>query len=198
MAATRSDDVRNSGYHIGGALRRHWVLFLCEGIVLVILGVLALLAPVIASVAATVFFGWLLLLSGGIGLFTTFRARHAPGFWWSLLSAVIGIVAGVLLLGWPLLGTLSLTAVLIAFLLAEGAVSIFYALEHRNALSGRWGWMLASGIIDVLLGVVLFIGLPGTALWALGLLLGINLIFGGWALIFMALHARPASARAAA
>ena len=198
MAAARSGDVRETGYQIGNALRRHWVLFLSEGIVLVILGVLALLAPVIASVAATVFFGWLLLLSGIVGLVTTFRARQAPGFWWSLLSAVIGIIAGVLLLGWPLLGTLSLTAVLIAFLLAEGAVSILYALEHRNALSGRWGWMLTSGIIDVVLGVVLLIGLPGTALWALGLLLGINLIFGGWALIFMALHARPTSTVATA
>jgi uncharacterized membrane protein HdeD (DUF308 family) len=197
MAAAPPDDVRESGYRIGGALRRHWVLFLSEGIVLVVLGVLALFAPVVASVAATVFFGWLLLLSGVIGLVTTLRARQAPGFWWSLLSAIIAIVAGALLLGWPLLGTLSLTAVLIAFLLAEGAVSIMYALEHRNALSGRWGWMLASGIIDIVLGVVLFLGLPGTALWALGLLLGINLIFGGWALIFMALHARPPSTAAA-
>ena len=198
MAATRSDVLRETGYAIGGAVRRHWGLFLTEGIVLVVLGILALLAPVIASVAATVLFGWLLLLSGVVGLIATVRARHAPGFWWSLLSAVIGIVAGVLLLGWPLLGTLSLTAVLIAFLFAEGAVTIMYALEHRNALSGRWGWMLASGVIDVGLGVLLFVGLPGTALWALGLLLGINLIFGGWALIFMALHARPASASAAA
>jgi uncharacterized membrane protein HdeD (DUF308 family) len=198
MAAARSDDVRETGYAVGGAVRRHWVLFLTEGIVLVILGMLALLAPAVASVAATVFFGWLLLLSGVIGLVATFRARHAPGFWWSLLSAVIGIVAGILLLGWPLLGTLSLTAVLIAFLLAEGAVSIMYALEHRNALSGRWGWMLASGILDMGLAVLLFIGLPGTALWALGLILGINMIFGGWALIFMALHARPTSAAATA
>jgi len=198
MAAARSDDVRDSGYQIGGAVRRHWVLFLVEGIVLAILGTLALLAPVIASVAATVLFGWLLLLSGIVGLVTTFRARHAPGFWWSLLSALLGIVAGVVLLGWPLLGTFSLTAVLIAFLFAEGIISIMYALEHRNALSGRWGWMLASGIVDIGLGVLLFIGLPGTALWALGLLLGINLIFGGWALIFMALHARPTSAAAAA
>jgi uncharacterized membrane protein HdeD (DUF308 family) len=198
MAAARSEDVRRSGYQIGGAIRRHWALFLTEGIVLVVLGVLALLAPAIASVAATVFFGWLLLLSGIMGLVTTFRARQAPGFWWSLVSAVIGIVAGVLLIGWPLLGTLSLTAVLIAFLFAEGLVSIMYALEHRGALSGRWGWMLASGIIDIGLGVLLLIGLPGTALWALGLLLGINLIFGGSALIFMALHARPTSAAAAA
>ena len=198
MAAPRSDVLRETGYAIGGAVCRHSGLFLTEGIVLVILGILALLAPVVASVAATVFFGWLLLLSGIVGLFTTFRARHAPGFWWSLVSAAIGIVAGVLLIGWPLLGTLSLTAVLIAFLFAEGLVTIMYALEHRNALSGRWGWMLASGIVDVGLGVLLLIGLPGTALWALGLLLGINLIFGGWALIYMALHARPTSAATAA
>jgi uncharacterized membrane protein HdeD (DUF308 family) len=196
--ANSSGRIREARYQIGGAVRRHWVLFLTEGIVLVVLGVLALLAPMIASVAATVFFGWLLLLSGIVGLVATFRARHAPGFWWSLVSALIGIVAGVLLVGWPLLGTLSLTGVLIAFLFAEGIVTILYALEHRNALSGRWGWMLASGILDVGLGVLLFIGLPGTALWALGLLLGINLIFGGWALIFMALHARPSSAAVAA
>jgi uncharacterized membrane protein HdeD (DUF308 family) len=198
MTAARPGDIQQTGFSLGGALRRHWVLFLCEGIVLVILGILALLAPVIASVAATVFFGWLLLLSGVLGLITTIRARRAPGVWWSLLSALIGIATGILLLGWPLLGTLSLTAVLIAFLFAEGIVSVMYALEHRNALSGRWGWMLASGIIDVGLAVLLFVGLPGTALWALGLILGINLIFGGWALIFMALHARPTSAAAAA
>jgi len=179
---------------LAGAVRRHWVLFLFEGIALVILGLLAVLAPMIASVAATVFFGWILLLSGVVGLISTLRARQAPGFAWSLLSALVGIVAGVLLLAWPLLGTLSLTAVLIAFLLLEGGVSIMYALEHKSALSGRWGWMLASGIVDVFLGLLLFIGLPGTALWALGLLVGINLLFGGWALILMALHARPATA----
>jgi uncharacterized membrane protein HdeD (DUF308 family) len=192
MTAAQSDEAR-ALQQLGGAVSRHWVLFLSEGIALVILGLLALMAPAVASVAATVFFGWILLLSGIVGLFATFRARQAPGFGWSLLSALVGIVAGVLLLAWPVQGTVSLTAVLIAFLLVEGGVSIMYALEHRSALSHRWGWMLASGILDVALGVLLFVGLPGTALWALGLLLGINLLFGGWALILMALRARPAS-----
>ena len=191
MTAAQSDEAR-ALQQLGGAVSRHWVLFLSEGIALVILGLLALMAPAVASVAATVFFGWILLLSGIVGLIATFRARHAPGFGWSLLSALVGIAAGVLLLGWPVQGTLSLTAVLIAFLLVEGGVSIMYALEHRSALSHRWGWMLASGILDVALGVLLLVGLPGTALWALGLLLGINLLFGGWALILMALQARPA------
>jgi uncharacterized membrane protein HdeD (DUF308 family) len=195
---TTEFDQARAVQQLGGAVRRHWVLFLSEGIALVILGWLALMAPAIASVAATVFFGWILLLSGIVGLVATFRARQAPGFGWSLLSALVGIAAGALLLGWPLQGTLSLTAVLIAFLLLEGGVSIMYALEHRNALSHRWGWMLASGILDVALGVLLFVGLPGTALWALGLLLGINLLFGGWALILMALRARPASSGTAA
>jgi uncharacterized membrane protein HdeD (DUF308 family) len=197
MTAAQSDEAREVREQLSGAVRRHWILFLSEGIVLVILGMLAIMAPTIASVAATVFFGWILLLSGIAGLVSTLRARGAPGFAWSLLSALVGIVAGVLLLGWPLPGTFSLTAVLIAFLLVEGGVSIMYALEHRSALSGRWGWMLASGILDVFLGLLLFMGLPGTALWALGLLVGINMLFGGWALILMATHARPPSAAGA-
>jgi uncharacterized membrane protein HdeD (DUF308 family) len=192
-----SPEVRAAN-ELTAAIRRHWGLFLTEGLVLVILGILAVMAPAIASVAATVFFGWILLISGVAGLITTLRGRQLPGFWWSLLSALVGIVAGALLLGWPLQGTVSLTAVLIAFLFLEGIVTLLYALEHRSALSGRWGWVLASGIIDVGLGVLLVAGLPGTALWALGLIVGINLLFGGWALILMALHARPAAAGSAA
>jgi uncharacterized membrane protein HdeD (DUF308 family) len=169
----------------------HWRWFLFEGIALLVLGFLAILLPAAASLVATVFIGWLLLLSGIIGLIQTIRARRAPGFAWSLLSALLGLAAGAVLLLWPIQGTISLTAVLIAFLFAEGVISLLYALEHRKGLSGRWGWMLASGLLDVLLGAILFAGLPGTALWALGLLLGINLLFGGWALIMMALYARP-------
>jgi uncharacterized membrane protein HdeD (DUF308 family) len=196
MTALSDADALRS--ELGAAVRRHWMMFLAEGILLIVLGILALIAPAVASIAATVFFGWILLLSGIAGLITTLRARQAPGFVWSLLSALLALVAGAVLLWWPLQGALSLTAVLIAFLLVEGVVSILYAFEHRSGLSGRWGWMLASGLIDVLLGAVLLSGLPGTALWALGLLIGINMMFGGWALILMALHARPAAAASTA
>jgi uncharacterized membrane protein HdeD (DUF308 family) len=99
------------------------------------------------------------------------------------------------LLLWPISGTISLTLVLIAFFIIEGIVSIMYAIEHRNQLSGQWGWMLLSGIIDLILAAIIFAGLPGTAAWALGLLVGINMLFGGAALIAMALAARkPQSA----
>lgn len=187
----QTDDIARMSAALRTTLRHHWKLFLSEGIVLIVLGLLAILVPAVASIAATLLFGWLLLISGLIGLLTTYRARHAPGAGWSLASAIVGIAAGVLLVGRPLLGLWSLTAVLIGFLFLEGIVSIFYALEHRRAPSGRWGWMGVSGLIDIALAAILFAGLPGTAAWALGLLLGVNLLFGGWAMIVMALAARP-------
>jgi uncharacterized membrane protein HdeD (DUF308 family) len=128
-------------------------------------------------------------------LVTTFWARGAPGFWWSLISAIVAIAAGVVLLIWPVSGGISLTLVLIAFFVIEGIASIMYAIEHRNQLTSQWVWMLVSGIIDLILAGIIFAGLPGTALWALGLLVGINMVFGGAALIAMALAARhPAAA----
>jgi uncharacterized membrane protein HdeD (DUF308 family) len=116
--------------------------------------------------------------------------RHAPGFWWSLLSAVLGIVVGVWLLVSPVAGAVSLTFLLIVFFLIEGVASIMFALDHKRELTGQWGWMLASGIVDLVLSAMIFAGLPSTAAWAIGLLVGINLLFGGTALIAMALRAR--------
>jgi uncharacterized membrane protein HdeD (DUF308 family) len=172
------------------SIREHWVLFLVEGIVLVVLGLLAIVIPPLATLAVTIFLGWLFLISGVVGLITTFWARHAPGFWWSLFSAVLAIAAGLVLLIEPISGAVSLTLLLIVFFIIEGVLSIMYALEHKKELSGRWGWMLTSGIIDLILAGIILIGLPGTAAWALGLLVGINMLFGGSALIAMALHGR--------
>jgi len=174
------------------SIREHWGLFLTEGIILVVHGLLAIIIPPIATIAVTIFLGWLFLISGIVGLVTTFWARHAPGFWWSLLSAVLAIAAGIVLLGWPIPGAVSLTLLLIAFFIIEGVLSIMYAFEHKKDLSGRWGWMLVSGIIDLILAAIIWGGLPGTAEWTLGLLVGINMLFGGSAMIAMALHARTA------
>jgi len=198
MATNPSKDIPQLRSVFRETVGHHWILFLSEGIALLILGALAIIVPALVSLAATLALGWILLLSGIVGLIATIRARRAPGLWWSLISALIGIVAGALLLGWPLRGMLSLTAVLIAFLILEGVVSILYALEHRRGLSGHWGWMLASGLLDLALGGIVLAGLPGSAVWALGIIIGINMIFGGWALIAMALAARghPSGSRA--
>jgi uncharacterized membrane protein HdeD (DUF308 family) len=179
---------------LGSTLREHWMMFLVEGIVLLGLGFLAILLPPLATLGITILFGWLFLISGVTGLIATFWARQAPGFWWSLVSAVLGIGAGLVLLVSPGSGALSLTLILIVFFVIEGVASVMYALEHRQQLTGSWGWMLVSGIIDLILAAMVFAGLPGSAAWAIGLLVGINMIFGGSALIAMALAARKGGA----
>jgi uncharacterized membrane protein HdeD (DUF308 family) len=180
------------------ALQAHWQLFLIEGIVLLVLGLTAIVLPLVATVAIAIIIGWLLLMSGIVGLIATFRMRRAPGVWWALLSAVLGIVAGTVLLASPLSGALTLTVLLTVFFVIEGVASIFYALEHKRELSGRWLWMMVSGAVDLFLAAIIFLGLPATAAWALGLLLGINMVFGGSAIISMALHARAIGPRSMA
>jgi uncharacterized membrane protein HdeD (DUF308 family) len=187
-------DVQHMQQALAQAVREHWKLFLIEGIVLVVLGILAILIPMAASIAVTIILGWLFLVSGVVGLVTTFWARHAPGFWWALVSAVLATAAGIVLLLWPVSGVVSLTLLLIVFFIIEGIASIMYAFEHKKDLSSRWVWMLVSGIIDLILAALIWTGLPGTAAWALGLLVGINMLFGGTSLIAMALHARGEAA----
>ncbi len=168
----------------------HWGMFLAEGIILSILGVAAIFVPPIAGLATTVLLGWVFLLAGIVGLIATFGARKAPGFLWALLSAIVAIVAGGILLFDPLQGLITLTFVLIAYFIFDGVLMIALAISHRKELSGKWEWLLFNGIIDLLLAGIVIAGLPGTLLWALGLLVGIDMIFGGSALITMALDAR--------
>ena len=182
---------------ITNSLHAHWKFFLIEGIVLIILGMIAIGVPPLATVTVEILIGWLILLSGVLGLVMTFQTRGSPGFGWSLLSAVVGIVAGVVLLLWPLSGVLTLTVMLTAFLTVEGVVSIMYALAHRRESSSRWQMMLLSGIVDLILAGLILAGLPGTAAWAIGLIVGINLLFGGVALAAMALQARSLTTPAA-
>ena len=187
---TLPPDLASLEGRMSAAVREHWKAFLIEGIVLVILGLAAMILPPLASLAVTILLGWMFLISGVAGLALTFWARRMPGFWWSLFSAVLAIVAGIVLLAQPVQGTLTLTIVVGAYFLAEGVVTIMYALEHRKELSERWGWLLTAGIMDILVAGIILAGLPGSALWALGVLVGINMLFGGATLIGMALAAR--------
>ncbi len=171
-------------------LRDTWRFLLIEGIVLAVLGALAIIVPNVATLAVDILLGWLFLISGIVGLIMTFLMREAPGFWWSLFSAVLALAAGVALIGWPGSGVMSLTLLLIVFFILEGIATIMFALDHRREFTGRWGLVLASGVVDLVLAAIIFAGLPGTAAWAIGLLVGINMVFGGVALIMFALHAR--------
>jgi uncharacterized membrane protein HdeD (DUF308 family) len=185
MANQQLDMVRPA---VARTVRDHWILYLIEGIILVLLGLLAAFVP---PLVGTILFGWLFLVSGIAGLITTFMTRHAPGFWWSLLSSILAVGVGLILFVQPELGTATLTFLLIAFLVLEGIVTTMFALDHRRELSGRWGWMLVSGIVDLSLAAVILIGLPETTAWAMGLIVGVNMVLGGVSMIGMALAARP-------
>ena len=187
---TLPQDITNLQSKMSAAVRGHWKAFLFEGILLVILGLAAMIVPPLASLAVTIFLGWMFLIIGIGGLILTFWARQMPGFWWSLISAALAVGAGIILLARPVQGALTLTIVVGAYFLAEGVATIMYALEHRRELSERWSWLLVAGIVDIVISGIIIAGLPGSALWAVGLLVGINLLFGGASLIGMALAAR--------
>ena len=185
---------RISSATVTSSMHDHWGLFLAEGTAVIILGLAAIIVPPIAGLFATVVLGWLLLVAGVVGLVATFRAREAPGFAWSLLSAVAAVVAGGLLLWNPLQGLVTLTYVLIAFFIVDGVLNIILGIVHRRELTGKWEWMLVNGVIDLILAGIIILGFPGTLVWSFGLLVGIDMIFGGGTLIAVALEARKAAA----
>jgi uncharacterized membrane protein HdeD (DUF308 family) len=175
------------------SVQEYWGLFLAKGIAVSVLGLAAIIVPLIAGLFATVFLGWLLLIAGIAGLIATLRARQAPGFEWSLLSALVAGIAGGVLLWNPLQGLITLTYVLTAFFIVDGLLTIVLAIEHRRKLSGRWEWMMVNGVVDLILAGIIIAGFPGMLVWAFGLLLGIDMLFGGASLIAMALQARNKS-----
>jgi uncharacterized membrane protein HdeD (DUF308 family) len=175
------------------AFGAHWRLMMFQGVVMIILGILAVAAPVIATIAIDIYVGWLFLFSGVIGLIALFSSHHIPAFLWTLITAALSIALGILLIWKPVEGALSLTFVLTAFFLVEGVFQIATSLVYRDSLPGTWGWMLASGVSDLLLVAIIVLGWPATGVWVLGLLVGINLFMSGWAIVMMAFAGRQAT-----
>jgi uncharacterized membrane protein HdeD (DUF308 family) len=164
-------------------VRVHWQLFLTQGVIMVILGVLAVVWPQISTIAVDVYVGWLFLLSGIVGLASMFLAQNVPAFLWSLLTAALSLIVGMLLL-WQLAeGAVSLPLVLTAFFIVEGIFQISASISYRGAFPDSWEWMLTSGITDLILAALIIKGWPNTAGWALGLIVGVNLITSGWAIV---------------
>jgi uncharacterized membrane protein HdeD (DUF308 family) len=163
---------------------QHRGLFIFEGLVFLLLGVLAILFPFVASIALEIYLGALLLV-GGIA--TGIRAIVAKGISHrgsSIVLAVLTIITGLLLLIFVRAGLLALTLVLAVFFVVQGVFEIFHGAQAKGQ-AGR-GWMIASGIAGVIVGLLLWSGLPSTAVWAVGTLTGINFIFTGVALLVMA------------
>jgi uncharacterized membrane protein HdeD (DUF308 family) len=174
---------------LAAAIHAHWKLFLAEGIVMMVLGLLAITVPEVATLAITILIGWLFFIGGIFRTISVLQHRAMPGFAWSLLIAVLAILLGLVLIVRPIAGVLTLTIWLIAFFVIEGIAAIFLAIEHRRHLPS-WGWVLLSGLVDLLLAYLIWDGWPSSAAWAIGLLVGINMVFVGLSLIMTALAAR--------
>src|SRR5207237_10481137 len=134
---TLPDELNQLKSQMRAAVREHWKAFLFEGILLAVLGLAAMIVPPLASLAVTIFLGWMFLVTGIAGLVVSFWAREMPGFWWSLISAALAVLAGGILLARPMQAMLTLTIVVGAYFLAEGVTTIMYALEHGRELSER-------------------------------------------------------------
>jgi uncharacterized membrane protein HdeD (DUF308 family) len=188
---TAVSQTADQGQGAGAAIRRHWVLFLIQGIIMVVLGILAIGEPMVASVAVALFAGWLFLFSGIVALAGVFTTRHVPGFWWGLLSALLGIVIGIYLIWRPLAGVVTLTLAIAIYFGAQGITQLITAIAQRSVLRS-WGWVVFGGLVNILLAVLIISGLPGTAEWTLGLLFGINLLMWGFSLVMTSLACRAA------
>ncbi|WP_296643386.1 HdeD family acid-resistance protein [Roseinatronobacter sp.] len=154
------------------------------GVVSIVMGVLAMLFPFAATLAAELVIGAILLASGVLELVRAFAMRQSGNLFWNALFGLTAMVAGGLLLAWPMQGVVTITIVLGVFFLLGGAFKLAAAFGMRPFAG--WGWVGFSGALSVLLGVLLLFGLPGTAFWAIGILVGIDLIFLGTAEIAMA------------
>jgi uncharacterized membrane protein HdeD (DUF308 family) len=162
-----------------GATRfgHRWGWLLALGIVQIIAGCIAIAVPVIASLAAVGIFGAVLLVTGIMQLIHAFKVRAWPRSAWYGLGGVLYVIAGLLVVAYPLGGALTLAILIAILFIADGTLRTVFGLTVRPVPG--WGWLVAAGFASILVGVILLLGWPGTALWATGLLLGVNLIFGG-------------------
>lgn len=173
------------------AIKRHSLWYMLQGILMIIAGLAALIFPLFSSVAIVLVLGWLLIISGVLQGISLIGARNVPHYWLQLISVVLSILIGFMFLRNPGGGLEALTLLLVIFFIVGGMARIVFALTIRPFQN--WGWILASGIIGVLLGIYLFASLPLTATWLLGFLFGIQLLCEGASLTYMTWNVRKGS-----
>jgi uncharacterized membrane protein HdeD (DUF308 family) len=167
--------------------RRNWGWLLALGSISILLGLIALVDSIAATVVSMIFFGWVLLVAGIVEGVHTFRHWRSGHVFLHSLHAVLSFVVGLMLLDHPLAGALALTLLLAAFFTVAGIFSIIVALSLRPP---KWGWAMTSGVITLILGILVWAQWPVSGLWVIGLFIGIHLIFAGWTQVMLAFAAR--------
>jgi uncharacterized membrane protein HdeD (DUF308 family) len=169
------------------ALRNHWCWFLALGIAMVVLGMIAIGDAVIATVAATVLFGFLLLAGGIAQMVSAFYAGKWSGMLLHLLIGILYVIVGLMIIDRPETSAVQLTLIIAFFLIFSGIFRTVYALSERFT---GWGWVLLNGAVSILLGFLVYKQWPYSGMWIIGLFVGIELIFNGWAWIMLSLFLR--------
>jgi uncharacterized membrane protein HdeD (DUF308 family) len=172
-------------------LRENWTWFLALGITMILVGTMAVVLPALATLGTTLVLGWLLVLGGVVQGCHAFFVRNWNGFFMQGLTAFLYLMVGFLVLANPVGAVFTLTLLLAAFFLFEGMVKMFLAFQVRPATN--WGWIFFSGLLALVMAGIIWMNWPGDALWVMGLLVGINVLFGGWATVMFALGAKGVS-----
>ncbi|QWF69759.1 HdeD family acid-resistance protein [Methylomonas paludis] len=167
-------------------LQQHWKWFAAEGLFLITMGTTAIIVPSVFTLGITLFLGWLLLVCGVFQTVRVISISNMPGFGLWLFSGVLQIIIGYFLVADPTEGRMTLTLLLSIFFAMDGLAKVSLAVMLRPL--ARWGWTIFSGLTSLFLAIIVWAGWPGTAVWIPGLLLGINLIFAGWSLLYISLH----------
>jgi len=178
-----------------GAVRKASGWSTLWGILMFICGILAISLPLASSIGIVIVLAWLILFAGIAHLIFAFQSYTVGGFLWQVLLAVVYGAAGIYMLMNPLLGVLSLTLVLAVFLFVEGILEIALYFGIRRVRHA--GWVLFDGIVTLILGILIWAHWPSTAVWVIGTLVGISLIFSGISRFMLSVAVRnisPASA----
>ena len=185
-----TDAIENTDHELLGTLKRHAGVGMAVGILIMIAGVLALLSPGMAGISVTMALGVLFLLSGVSRLFLAFKMGSFGRGVLVFLLGVLAILAGGYMMARPGMGLATLTLVVAAYFLVDGIFEIIWAFKLRP-IEG-WGWTLVSGIAAVILSVMIWRHFPESSFWAVGILVGVRLLFGGTALTAISHRARRA------
>lgn len=164
-------------------LGQHGRTLKLEGFLVIILGITAILLPSLFALGLELLLAALFVIGGVASVARGIRLRGFSGSGLTIVMGVFSVIVGISLLAFPLSGVITLTLLVGALFLLQGVGELIVAMQHRQWKS--WGWMVASGIASVLIGLFLILGLPGTAVWAVGLLVGINLLFSGFWLVHL-------------
>lgn len=180
--------------HVQQTIAKHWGWFAALGVAFIILGMAAIVFPFVSTLAAEQFFGWLLLFGGLIQSVHSYRTKTWSGFFLELVIGLLYLAGGFILITNPMTGIVTLTLLLIVLFAADGILESILAFKLRPAQG--WGWILTSGIVSLIVGVLIWAKFPSSALWTIGLLVGVNLMFTGFSFLSLAMAGKGAKAKA--